>query len=112
MQFGILDILSVSEGFLFKHHIDYFIIVFKPFNFLYKLSGIIMTFTIAVGYAICIMNIAFLAESDCKSTNYWKVGNANTVIFLIFGSFAIVFAHTLAWLPCCKRVFNRKHFEI
>ena len=74
--------------------IDYFIIVYKPFNFLYKLSGIIMSLTLAVGYAICLMNIAFIAESECSQTTYGKIGRANTTIFLVLASFAVVFAHT------------------
>ena len=78
--------------------IVYFMIVFKPFNFLYKLSGIMMTFCLLVGYAICFMDLAFITQSNCDGTIYGKVGEANTIIFLVIGSFTIIFAHILALL--------------
>ena len=62
-----------------------------------------MTCTLAIGYAICLMNIAFIAASDCRDTTYGRVGAVNTIIFLVVGSFATVFAHVLVWLPLCKR---------
>lgn len=91
--------------------IVYFIIVFKPFEILYKLSGLLMTFDMLVGYAICFMNIAFIAESSCRDTSFGRVGYANTIIFLVVGSFVVVFAHVIVWLPLCKKVCERKKDE-
>lgn len=54
-----------------------------------------MTFVLLVGYAICIMNIVFLAQSKCKNTGYYNMGTTNTVIFLVLGSFAIGISHVL-----------------
>lgn len=49
------------------------------------------------GYAICILNITFLAQSKCKSTVYYRTGEANTLIFLVISSFVMVFAHVIIW---------------
>ena len=54
------------------------------------------------GYAICFLNIAFLAEADCTTdTTYGKVGSANTIIFLVVATFVMITAHVLIWLPLC-----------
>ena len=73
---GTSDIQLVS---LFKHLVNvilvYFIIVYRPFKFLYKVSGLLMLFTMLVGYAICFMNIAFLSEAHCATeTTYGRMG--------------------------------------
>jgi hypothetical protein len=45
--------------FVFTVNLVYFLILYKPFKMLYKLSGILMTLLILAGYGICIANIIF-----------------------------------------------------
>ncbi len=71
------------------------------------MSGILMTLDFAVGYAICFMNIAFISESNCSKTTFGRVGASNTLIFLIVGSFVVVFSHVIVWLPLCKKCCER-----
>lgn len=87
--------------------IVYFIIVFRPFRILYKLSGIIMTITLLVGYALCFTNIDLISKSGCSGTSYYNISKANTLIFLVCSTYTILFAHIIVWLPffkkCCRR---------
>lgn len=67
-----------------------------------------MLLCMLTGYAICFMNIAFIAESHCGTeTTYGRVGQANTLIFLIVGTFVMLTTHIIIWLPvcavCCKK---------
>lgn len=82
--------------------------MFKPVKIIYDFGGIIMTLILAVGYALCFANIAFIAESKCGiETKYGKIGAANTTIFLILASIIVALTHLLAFIQacrgCCKR---------
>eukprot|EP00347_Sterkiella_histriomuscorum_P003943 403362341 len=86
----------------FGYSVMYFIIVYRPFKFLYKVSGLLMLFTMLVGYAICFMNIAFLSEAHCATeTTYGRMGQANTIIFLVVATFVMVTTHVIIWLSFC-----------
>jgi len=77
-------------------------ILYKPFNMLYKLSGILMTLLILAGYGICISGIIFTTQSKCKTTTMGKVSVANMVVFLVLASLMLVFSHVVIWIPFCK----------
>jgi hypothetical protein len=72
-------------------------IVFRPFKFLYLINGLLMLIWLLGGYAICFVNIAFLANTKCTKTTYARTGGANTLIFLVIASFVLVFAHVIIW---------------
>jgi hypothetical protein len=80
----------------------YFIILYKPFKLIYKLSGVLMTLLILAGYGICISGIIFTSKSKCKTTMMGKVSVANMVIFLVIASLMLLFSHTIIWLPLCR----------
>ena len=80
----------------------YFVILYKPFKLIYKLSGVLMTLLILAGYGICISGIIFTNKSLCKTTMMGKVSVANMVIFLVIASLMLVFSHTIIWLPLCR----------
>jgi hypothetical protein len=79
----------------------YFMIVYKPFSLLYKLSGALMTGLILAGYGICIANIIFTSKSKCKDSTLGKLSLANAVIFLVIASIVLVFVHVIIWVPIC-----------
>jgi hypothetical protein len=79
----------------------YFMIVYKPFSLLYKLSGALMTGLILAGYGICIANIIFTSKSKCKDSTLGKLSLANSVIFLVIASIVLVFVHVIIWVPIC-----------
>lgn len=94
--------LSVSERFCeTEPFVVYFMIVYKPFNLLYKLSGALMTALVLAGYGICIANIIFTSKSKCKDSTLGKVSVANSVIFLVVASLVLVVVHIIIWLPVC-----------
>lgn len=66
-----------------------------------------MTFTLLVGYALCFLNIVFLAESKCKDSSYGRMTDLNTLVFLICASYTLLFSHIVLFGPmmkdCCKR---------
>lgn len=70
-----------------------------------------MVICLAAGYAICIMNIVFIAESECKTTDYGRLGGANTIIFLVVATFVLVFAHTIIWLPTCTAFCKKSNLD-
>jgi hypothetical protein len=78
-------------------------ILYKPFNLLYKLSGILMTGLVLAGYGICISNIIFTAKSKCKDSALGKLSLANSGIFLAVASVMTVFVHIVIWVPICCR---------
>ena len=81
----------------------YFMILYKPFSLLYKLSGLLMLGLILAGYGITIANMIFTSKSVCKSTTaLGKLSNANAIIFLIVASLTLAASHTLFWLPYCR----------
>lgn len=82
--------------------IVYFLILYKPFKVVYKLSGVLMTLLILAGYGICISGIIFTSKSKCKSSTMGKVSVANMVIFLAIASLMLIFTHTIIWIPICK----------
>ena len=81
----------------------YFVILYKPFKYLYKLSGVLMTLLVLAGYGVCVSGIIFTGKSNCKSTTLGKTSIANMVIFLVIASLMMVFAHTIIWLPLCRK---------
>ncbi len=81
----------------------YFVILYKPFKILYKLSGVLMTLLVLAGYGVCISGIIFTSKSNCNQTVFGKTSIANMVIFLVVASLMIVFSHTIIWLPLCKK---------
>ncbi len=84
--------------------IVYFLILYKPFSFLYKLSGVMMTLLILAGYGVTISNIIFTGKSKCKMTKIGKVSVANAIVFLIIASIMLVFCHIIIWIPICKKI--------
>jgi hypothetical protein len=96
---GITPIRSVRE--YFANPIVYFMIVYKPFNLLYKLSGALMTALVLAGYGICIANIIFTSKSKCKDSTLGKVSLANAVIFLVVSSLILLVVHIIIWVPIC-----------
>ncbi len=76
-------------------------IVYKPFNLLYKLSGALMTALVLAGYGICIANIIFTSKSKCKDSTLGKVSLANAVIFLVVSSLILLVVHIIIWVPIC-----------
>ena len=104
---GITPTRSVSEGpcvRLTDAPVVYFMILYKPFNLLYKLSGALMTLLVLAGYGICIANIIFTSKSKCKDSTLGKVSVANAVIFLVVASLILVVVHIIIWVPiCCGR---------
>jgi hypothetical protein len=81
----------------------YFVILYKPFKTLYKLSGVLMTLLTLAGYGVCVSNIIYTSRSNCKSTVIGKTSIANMVIFLVVASLMFILAHTIIWLPLCKK---------
>ena len=89
--------------FVFTLNLVYFLILYKPFNMLYKLSGILMTLLILAGYGICIANIIFTGQSKCTLTTMGKVSVANMVVFVVIASLMLVFSHSVICIPLCKK---------
>ena len=98
---GITPTLYVSERFARPIPLVYFMIVYKPFNLLYKLSGALMTALVLAGYGICIANIIFTSKSKCKDSTLGKVSVANAVIFLVVSSLVLLVVHIIIWVPIC-----------
>jgi hypothetical protein len=84
-------------------HIVYFVILYKPFKYLYKLTGVLMTLLILAGYGICISGIIFTGQSKCKSSMMGKVSIANMVIFLVIASLMLIISHVIILIPLCKK---------
>lgn len=95
---------TVGKNYLYLHDCCtvYFIILFRPFNWLYLASGILMTITLLAGYAICILNIVFLSQTKCDDTSYAKMTATNTIVFLVCGSYTLLFTHIALFLPKLK----------
>ena len=83
-------------------------ILYKPFNLLYRLSGIMMTLLILAGYGVCIANIIYTNRSSCKTTTLGSLSKANSIIFLVVASIVIVISHALIWIPICREACSRR----
>jgi len=58
-----------------------------------------MSIVLLGGYAIAIINISFLATSECVDTTYGKILATNIVILFVVGSYMFAFAHIILFLP-------------
>ncbi len=95
-------VFTLSININNNKYIVYFLILYKPFTFLYKLSGVMMTLLILAGYAVTISNIIFTGKSKCKSTTIGKLSMVNAIVFLIVASIMMAFCHIIIWIPICK----------
>lgn len=86
----------------FAYTLMYFMILYKPFSTLYKLSGVMMTLLLLAGYGICISGIIYNNKSLCKTSILGKLSTANAVIFLVVASLVLLFSHTMIWFPICR----------
>ncbi len=92
-----------KSSLISQYDIVYFVILYKPFKYLYKLSGVLMTLLVLAGYGVCVSGIIYTSKSNCKSTMLGKTSIANMVIFLVIASLMMVFSHTIIWLPLCRK---------
>ncbi|TNV73140.1 hypothetical protein FGO68_gene8894 [Halteria grandinella] len=90
----------------FAFTILYFLVLFKPFSLLYKLSGILMTCMLLAGYGVAISSIVYTNKSKCNDSPLASVSKANAVIFFILASANLLFSHTIIWIPICSRKEN------
>lgn len=80
----------------------YFLIIYKPWSLVYKLSGVMMCGLLLAGYGVTIANIKFTKESKCNDTALGSLSTANAVIFLVVASLVLVSSHTIVWYPICQ----------
>jgi hypothetical protein len=85
------------------YFIVYFMIIFKPFKWVYYISGVLMTLTLLIGYAFCITNIFLLDLSECHSSSYGRMGDLNTIVFLIVASYTLLFSHIVMCMPMLRK---------
>jgi len=84
----------------------YFLVLFKPFKLLYKLSGVMMTFMLLAGYGVAISSIVYTGKSKCNDTSLASVSKANAVIFFILASLNLLLSHIIIWIPLCRKQDN------
>jgi hypothetical protein len=78
--------------------IVYFLILYKPFSLLYKLSGVMMTGLLLAGFGVAISGLIYTKKSECKNTALGATSNACAVIFFIVASLLLLFSHLIIFL--------------
>jgi hypothetical protein len=77
-------------------------ILFKPVDIIYKLSGVMMTCMLLAGYGVAISSVVYTSKSKCSDSALGKVNKANAIIFFVIGSLNLLVAHVIIWIPICS----------